>query len=405
MTRTLATSAGAKAALLVLVLATATQAQGPPNGGGRGGPGGGGWGGPGGGWGGPGGGGWGGSGGPGGRGGGIYGLLQYVAVQDDIKLTDKQKEQVAAHRDAMTKKRDTLMPRRNNNGGPGGPTTNGTTTTTANNGGAMGPNGVDPNAVNGNGNGNGGGRGNRGNNAVDNTANLDPEQLALQQQQQQADRETRRANMAALQEQTEQGYQKILTKPQIVRLGQIDLQRQGPMAVMQPEMREKLSMQPDQEVQLDEIRQGLRDAQNETRQAQRDFMASLRTQNGGDGGAAGGNGGMDRAAWQQMMDRPEVKAQREQSQKQNDKLQDQAIAAVRKVLYKKQRDAFNKMLGKPFDLTKLDNNPNGATPAADAAKAAATADAAKKADATKADAASTKKGATSTKTAKKKATS
>jgi hypothetical protein len=83
---------------------------------------------------------------------------------------------------------------------------------------------------------------------------------------------------------------------------------------------------------------------------------------------------------------------RTEMQKLGDELQNKTIASISKVLTKSQKAAFNKMLGKPFDLTKL-TNPNG--PGGPGGPPAATTDAAKsKDDAAKPDTSSKKKTTT-----------
>lgn len=65
------------------------------------------------------------------------------------------------------------------------------------------------------------------------------------------------------------------------------------------------------------------------------------------------DGGFDREAMKKQMESPEGKSRMEQTRKQGEQLQDQTVAAIGKVLSKKQKDNFKKMQGKPFDLAKL----------------------------------------------------
>jgi hypothetical protein len=68
------------------------------------------------------------------------------------------------------------------------------------------------------------------------------------------------------------------------------------------------------------------------------------------------------------MDSPEGKAQMEQQRKDATQLRDQTTQALGRVLRKKQKASYLKMIGAPFDLAKLDprnqnqgdNNANGA---------------------------------------------
>jgi hypothetical protein len=54
-----------------------------------------------------------------------------------------------------------------------------------------------------------------------------------------------------------------------------------------------------------------------------------------------------------------MQARMEQFRKQMDKIPQDALAELGKVLTKKQKLNFNKMLGKPFDLTKLSGGGGG----------------------------------------------
>jgi hypothetical protein len=209
--------------------------------------------------------------------------------------------------------------------------------------------------------------------------------------------------MQAIQQESEVVYTKILTKDQKKRLGEIDLQRQGPMAVMRPEVAQKLNIGEDQMAAMQEIQQGQRQQMGELFQARGAQMREMAAQ------FTNPDGTPDRQAMRDAMQKraetPEGKAEAEQMRKQTDQVQSNTIKLIGRVLTKKQKAAFEKMQGKPFDLTKLGgpggpggpgrNNNQGnattATPSTD--KAATTA---------KSDA-STKKGAAKKTTTKKKA--
>ena len=181
---------------------------------------------------------------------------------------------------------------------------------------------------------------------------------------------------------------KILTKKQVARLGQIDLQRRGPMAVMSPDIALKLNIGEDQMAQMQEVQAGSNELRNVQRQAQRQQFQQFQTP----------NGGFDRAAMQAFRDSPQGKAQGEQQQKSRDQLQNQTIAAIGKLLSKKQKATFLALQGKPFDLTKLTTDPNAAPATPPAAATAATA------ATTKAAATTTTAKVPSKTSAKKKAT-
>ena len=195
-------------------------------------------------------------------------------------------------------------------------------------------------------------------------------------------------NFANLTKGTEAIYAKVITKVQRERLTQIDLQRQGPLAVLQPEMSKRLNISEDQMMNIQEIQNGQREQMQEQMQLGRQqFMDA--------------DGQFDRQKMRDFMQSDAGKAQWKQQQTQFDNSQDQLIATISKNLTKTQKAKFNAMQGKKFDLTKLDTGNNGGPgstpPAADAtAPAPAATDAAAPTD-------TPKKGSTKKSTSKKKA--
>lgn len=197
-------------------------------------------------------------------------------------------------------------------------------------------------------------------------------------------------NFAKLTKGTEAIFAKVITKVQRERLTQIDLQRQGPLAVLQPEMAKKLNIGEDQMTTIQEVQTGQRDQMREQmQQGMQQFMDA--------------DGQFDRQKMRDFMKSDQGKAQRKEQQVQFSDSQDQLIASISKVLTKNQKAKFNAMQGKKFDLTKLDtgNNggPGGTPPAADAAAATPAATATDTAAPTD----TPKKGTTKKSTSKKKA--
>ena len=382
------TTAAMFVALAALTLNSLAQPPGRNGGGGPGGGGGFGRGGPGGGFGGFGG-GFGGFGGPGGPGGSLLGLASNPAVQDDMKLKDKQKAQIKSLSDRYNQQMQEL--RAQMGGGPGGQGRGG-----AQGNGQRGVQNGDPNAQ-GNGQGGqgggggfgggggqgqdpnapgGGGRGNRGNrNQNGQAVPVDPE-VAQQRAEQRA---LMRESMNELRQSAESSLGKILDRAQVTRLKQIELQLPGPSVVLREDMIEKLGIDEVQHEMLQEVMNGRREAQRETGRARREMMQAVfqsinpapanNDQNGG-GGGNGGNGGngqngnrrnigprgfdpAQREAFQKYMERPEIKAQGDQLKAVEDKVESQFAAAVNKVLTNRQRAMFKKMLGPPFDRSKM----------------------------------------------------
>ncbi|WP_422926912.1 hypothetical protein [Singulisphaera sp. PoT] len=298
------------------------------------------------------------------------------AVQEEIKLTTDQKKKLTTINETVNRRREEIFPKNQQ-------------------------------------------RGNRGQGGVDQGGQNGP----------QFDREAFQANMEAmraLNEDHEAAIGKVLNQKQKVRVNQISLQQQGPLAVARPEIAEKLNMSEEQSEQIQAI---LQDAGNARRELMRNAFGNRgrggnRGEDGGPnaggpgGGGNGGNrggrgrgpqaknddnaadakaktkpavvddedapaptpaaqpknqdgqngGGRGRGPGGFDRDSPEAKAQFEKMRSEGEKLQDQTIAAVSKVLTKKQKLAFNKMLGEPFDLEKLrpGGGPGGRGPRPDA---------------------------------------
>ena len=371
------------ALLLALAALTLNSLAQPPGGGGggRGGRGGG----PGGGFGGPG----GGFGGPGGPGGSLLQLANNPAVQADtyMKVTEKQKTQIKTLNDKYnTKMQEFWGQMGGGRGGPGGPggggpqgrnrNGNGGNGQNGNGGGFGGGQGQVPDAQGGN--GGGGGRGNRGN-RNQNGQNIpeDPEVAAQRAEQ----REMMRVAMAELRQSAETSLGRILDTKQATRLKQIQLQLEGPSAVLREDIMEKLGIDEAQVEMIREIQGENRNLQRDTRRARGEMMKTAfakmnpnprnNAQDGGDDaniagggnngnantgrnvGGRGGRGNFDPEAMRKVMDTPEVKTQMEQIQGQEQKLTTQFGAAVNKVLTPRQRTLFKKMVGPPFDRSQM----------------------------------------------------
>jgi hypothetical protein len=371
----------------------------------------------------------GGPGGPGGFGGSLLMLASNPAVQDDpyMKVKDKQKAQIKALNDKFSQQSREIWGQMGGGpGGPGGPgggqnaqgkggrrqgqngQGNGNAQADANQqgdangqanaqaaqgnggfggfGGGVGggfggfgggfggqiqnPNapGVDPNQ----GQGGGGGRGNRGPGGQP----QDPERAQRFAMMRQA--------MDELTQTAEASLGKILDKSQVARLKQIQLQLQGPGAILREDMMEKLGIDESQIQMLEGVRSDYRDAQRENGRARRDVMKAVFAKanpnqnngqnaddaaDGGDGGNnangknANGNNGRnggrgnrgrpDPEAMKKAMEDPQVQAQMEQMRTQDQKLENQYSVSIAKALTPRQRALYKKMLGPPFDRSKM----------------------------------------------------
>ncbi len=192
-------------------------------------------------------------------------------------------------------------------------------------------------------------------------------QLTEEQQEQMAEIQQARTG---LQRSAEQSLAKIIGTAAFNRLRQIQYQRQGPSLLLQPEWAEKFNLDDEQ---AEQIRALLNEGRQAQRQAGRQRMELMKgafpTPPGGNGGGGNGNNGrggrggrggglnfQDPAfqdAMKTYMEKPEVKAKLEEFQNQQQKLDTQLMAAVHRVLDKRQSAAYKKLLGPPFDLTLL----------------------------------------------------
>jgi hypothetical protein len=358
---------------------------GGPGGGGGGGGGGGRGGGPG---------GFGGPGGGGFRPTDLTALVRDEAVQEELKLTDKQKTQLNELNDTASQKRQDLMQSMRGN------------------------------------------RGNRNNNnqpAVDpNTGEAIDPAIAQEarRQEQAAQREAMQTAMTDLQNEHEATVKKIITPKKWTRLVQIALQAEGLMAVSRPDVAQAINVNPLQSEQIQAVLADMQTAQRDVGQAQREMFATMFPGFGGRGGGPGGGGpggggpgggagrfnnaggpggggpggggpggggpggnnpgglqpagagiaganGRNAAGAQPPGNnaqgqngnnrrggggnRPQLTEEQqaqmakmfEQTRAQTDKIKQAALAAIAKVLTKKQQASFKKLQGEPFDVTKL----------------------------------------------------
>ncbi|MHB1558748.1 MAG: hypothetical protein ACYC61_14945 [Isosphaeraceae bacterium] len=295
-----------------------------------------------------------------GPGGNLLGLALNPAVQGELKVTDPQKTNLQDLNEKLNQSRRKVMEQFRPQGQQGGPGNrnngqNGGVGQGAGNGqgGFGGQNG---------GGGFGGGRGGRG--------QQDPEAMAR--------RQAMFESMNGLQQEADQALARILSRGQMGRLKQIQLQAEGPRALTRPDMIEKLNLDEEQVAQINQLLGEERQAMGETFRARFDLMGQAFPQdntntNGGQGGNgnAGGNGGgrrprgpnfrdpAVREAMQKYMDQPEVKAKMDQIQAQTNKLQSQLRSAVNRVLTRRQASNYQRMLGAPFDLDSLRGGPGG----------------------------------------------
>ena len=438
-----------------------SQAQPPPGGqrGGRGQRGGG----PGGGPGGPG--GWGGPGGPGGPGSNLVALAGNDAVQKELKLTERQKAKVKQISDDQNKKRGEVFQQLRQQTDMAKAQAAQQAQAEALQGGQIDPS-VDARGS-GAGNALAGALNSRGYQPQVYGGRVQGGQVDPAVQQQAAQFQGRRAAnavqaqgwqmmreaMQELQQESEGNLAKVLDKNQVKRLKEIQLQVEGPAAVIREDVAEKLEINEEQHAEIQTILNEANTARRQIMQKNFQLIRSLMpnqpaggnpptadgqpdpnaaadadaaaTAGGAQGGQAGqpgqggrggrgGRGGangqnrprVDPEAMQKIMEQPEVKAKMEETRKEQQQLRDREYAMVYKAMDRRQVSVFKKMLGKPFDVESVmgggfmrggpGGRRNGANGNANQTTAAAKADTAKTTPAANADssAASTTKPAT-----------
>jgi hypothetical protein len=139
-------------------------------------------------------------------------------------------------------------------------------------------------------------------------------------------------------------FASILKKSQRERLLQIELRRQGPLAVLRPDIAEKLNLNPVQQEQLEMLMSEVREEVQQFLQGRRQAVQSLTTP----------DGRLDQKAIRARSESRQGKAEITQMRQRGAQIEDQTIKEIGKILTKKQRARFDALLGKPFDLAKLD---------------------------------------------------
>lgn len=213
------------------------------------------------------------------------------------------------------------------------------------------------------------------------------QQMAEMQQQQQErmvqmqGREQMRQALDGIQRQSDQALAKILEKEQMTRLREIQLQMEGPFAILSNnQLAQTLSVTPQQFAEIRDVQTQDRQRQGQLMQQSRAIFEAARNAAQPDAGAQaaagaqpgaqagaqagarpggqpgapqGGRGNFDREAFREMMQKPEVQAQLEQLQQRRDGLRQQAYAGVFKALDRGQASKYRKMLGEPFDTNAM----------------------------------------------------
>ncbi len=226
-------------------------------------------------------------------------LVSNPAVQEDLKLKDKQKTAIKSLQEKVKSASDKLNQQRQEffkaaginfgfgpgGGGPGGGGPGG---------GGRGQNG-NANAQGGqNGGGGGGRRGQNGQANAQGGANQNGGRGNRPQltEEQQETMQMFRASDQELTQNAEAAVAKILDKTQVARVKQIQLQLRGPDALTRPDMIEKLNMTDEQVEQIRELSNEQRQANRAVQKSQGEFFRKMMPPpaDGGQNAANGQNG-------------------------------------------------------------------------------------------------------------------
>ena len=154
--------------------------------------------------------------------------------------------------------------------------------------------------------------------------------------------EEAQATLDEFQQQYEANLAGILKADQKRRLNQISLQIQGPLALANPALAEKLNLSEELTAQIQEIVLGQFAARDQARELRRNAERGNRDPEADDAVAA---------------DLRESRART--SDRQAGDVTNLATQQIGKLLNTKQKSAFNKLLGEPFDLEQLEGGGRG----------------------------------------------
>jgi hypothetical protein len=162
----------------------------------------------------------------------------------------------------------------------------------------------------------------------------------------QAERQAIEENTPAIRDQTEAALKKFLKPAQFSRLQQIDLQQQGPLVVVRPDVARALNLSSDQIEQAQMvINKATSEGREQMMRSGREFFESLQNNNGDNKQPPTDPEAM-RERFQTHMDSLRSSAQG---------VEDSAVQQVTRILTKAQRTKFNGMLGPTFDLALLND--------------------------------------------------
>jgi hypothetical protein len=171
------------------------------------------------------------------------------------------------------------------------------------------------------------------------------------------DRTAMEALTTTLQQEADATIAGLLQASQRTRVQQIMLQARGPFAVGDADVATKLLMTPIQQEQVQTIIQQSQMQQSEARRAEfmstrgrrgedrQESTAKAEGETKGEGQDGTGGGRRNRSGTDEQ-----AQTARDQAREQSQKIKEQAIQAIAKVLTSGQRNNFNRLLGAKFDF-------------------------------------------------------
>jgi Spy/CpxP family protein refolding chaperone len=159
------------------------------------------------------------------------------------------------------------------------------------------------------------------------------------------DRDAFLALIAGLRRENEEALARVLDKPQRERLAQIGLQLEGPMAVTRPEVAERLNLDDAQWLQVQALKEQYESAREQ-------LYAAVPAERINLGAAARRPAAGARPGAARPGPRPGESAG-DRLNRASDELRVRFVRELNKILTRRQKAAFNTMLGAPFDLAKV----------------------------------------------------
>jgi hypothetical protein len=157
----------------------------------------------------------------------------------------------------------------------------------------------------------------------------------IEKEQQRLAREAMNGVLARVEQETDQQINAVLNARQRTRLTQIALRVEGPSAFLTPELIDALGLVPDQVDAIREILGGMKGEQDQFKESQKRSFELAKA-----GGA---------------FDVEKIRKDRQKAQTRAYayKLSKQVMAQIGRVLTRRQRETYNRMLGEPFELARL----------------------------------------------------